>query len=99
MASRFDTPDWHAAVAQLVRGGDGVSQAQAMADVIGLAVTVICLAICLPAARVLAREFATAGYRIIGVDIDPEKAVAWNDEDAITMGVTAAILVAYLFWG
>ncbi len=38
MSSRFDTPRWHAALANLVRGGDGRRQADALIDVIACAV-------------------------------------------------------------
>ena len=38
MAARFDSTEWHSAVARLVRGGDGTAQADALIDVVGLAV-------------------------------------------------------------
>jgi len=37
--TRFDSPEWHAAIAELVRSGDGQSTANALIDALGLAVS------------------------------------------------------------
>lgn len=39
MRTRFDSPDWHAAIAELVRSGDAQATAKALTDAIGLAVS------------------------------------------------------------